>query len=70
MQDRYSWVRSTSAVTLLSSFALTACTHVGTTSENKVSPRTFAEFELIEARENRERLRTLNQLKTKRSSAD
>lgn len=58
------------AVLLLSSLTLTACSHTDLTSEDEASPRTFSEFELIEARENRERLRTLKQLKSKQASSD
>lgn len=59
-------------IVLVASGALlvTACGHAPAATEEQVSPRTFSEFELVEARDNRERLRTLNQLKAKRASAD
>lgn len=68
MRIKNFWMSKASVAVLLSSIILTACGHTNATLDDEISPRTFPEFELIEARENRERLRTLKQLKTKRAS--
>jgi len=53
-------------VTVLAATALTACGHVSATSEDETYTRTVSDFELVEAKDNRDRLTTLNQLKAER----
>lgn len=55
---------------LLVTGSLAACSHNPALEDADAAPRTFSEFDLQEARENRDRLRTLNQLKRTRKAAD